>query len=244
MGMVGNVVRRGRTIGAIAAIVAGCAVTASAAPITFSVGVNTAAVAGTIGFIDLQFNPGSAASEPATAVISAFAQMGGALAASPVNTGSVAGALPGTVTFTNSAAFNDLFQRDTFGSTFAFTVTFDGLALAPPAGTVGSVFSLSLFNADGFTPLLTSNPDGFLLQLFLTPNGTVSVSNLNTAAVTVTPVTGSAVPEPSMILLLGAGVFGVAAEHADQAYCQPVAFELGKRRCRRHGPERAPPVRQ
>ncbi len=193
------------------ALVALCGANAQAAPVTFSVSVTTSTITGTNGFLNLQLNPADSSAELATAMVTSFAQVGGSLAATSMNTGSAVGTLPGPVSFVNDMPLNDLFQGDTFGSMFSFNVTFDGPALDSPPGTVGTVFSLSLFaDADGTMPLLTMNTDGFLLQIFINPDGTTTVSNFNMGALTVSQV-GQPIPEPATMLLLATGLVGVAA---------------------------------
>jgi len=105
-------------------LIALCSAQAHAVPITFSVTVNSSTIAGTNGFLNLQLNPADSSAEALTATIMNFVQTGGSLAMTSMNSGAVVGTLPGTVVFTNSTAFNDMFQGDEFGSVFSFNVMF------------------------------------------------------------------------------------------------------------------------
>ena len=69
---------------------------------------------GTGGFIDLQFNPGNALSQPATAQITNFQITGGGSTGAVIlpNNGDVTGSLPGTVTFDNGTALNETLNVD------------------------------------------------------------------------------------------------------------------------------------
>lgn len=137
--------------------------------------------------------------------------MGGTLSPSAVLTGDAAGSLPGTLTLDNGTAFNDAFQGFTYGSSVSFAVTLSGPAITNPSGTVGSAFAFSLYAGDGFTPLLTTDPNGSVAAILLNTTGTTSVETFpqsstdNTPVATVAPAGGTAVPEPStatMILLM------------------------------------------
>ncbi len=68
---------------------------ASAAPITYDVTVNSSSISGTAGSLDFNFNPGPLVTQPASLQILNFTS-DGTLAGSPVLTGDVTGALPGT----------------------------------------------------------------------------------------------------------------------------------------------------
>jgi hypothetical protein len=163
------------------------------------------------GFLDFQFNPGDSSAETATASVTLFQTVGGTLSQPAVLTGDASGSLPGALTLDNGTAFNDAFQGFTFGDRFGFTLTLSGPAIDSPGGTAGSTFALSLYAADGVTPLLTTDPNGSVATIDLNPNGTASVytfsesSTDNTHAATVTPA--SAVPEPSTLVL---ALFAVA----------------------------------
>jgi hypothetical protein len=207
---------------------------ASAAPITYDVTVDTASVSGTAGALDFQFNPGPLATQAASLQILNFTS-DGALAGNPALTGDVAGNLPGTLSFTNGAAFNDYFTGFTYGSTLSFQASLDGPALISPDGmsSSGSISAFSMFSdAAGTVPTLTTNTAaGFAFTIDVNLDGTTTVTNYS-AQTTEVPIT-SAVPEPSTLALLGIGVIGIGImrRRATQARC-PVRLRRFSRECR------------
>ena len=136
-----------------------CSSQAWAGLIAFNVGVNTSAVAGQSGFVDFTFLSGSAAAPAATATVTNFTRVGGSLGAA-VLSGNATGALPGVLTLGNAGGFNDIFQAVTFGTQYAFQASVN--TPAPNGSNVGSRLSVSLYAADGVTPLLTVDPGGNL----------------------------------------------------------------------------------
>jgi hypothetical protein len=179
------------------------------AGLSFNVSVDTSSLSGQSGFLDFQFNPGDSSALPATAAVTHFQTIGGILAQPASLTGDATGSLPGTLTLDNGTVYNDVFQGFTFGNSFGFNLTLSGPAIDTPSGTVGSAFAVSLYAADGITPLLTTDPNGSVSTVYLNANGTASAEVFpqsptdNTAAASVTALT--AVPEPStltMVLLL------------------------------------------
>ena len=176
----------------------------------FSVSVNTSSLSGQSGYLDFQFNPGDSSAQAATASVTLFQTVNGILAQPASLTGDAAGSLPGTLTLNNGTVYNDAFQGFTFGNSFGFNLTLSGPAIDTPGGTTGSAFAVSLYAADGFTPLLTTDPNGSVATIDLNPNGTASIYTFaqsptdNTPVATVTELT--AVPEPSTLtlVLLGA----------------------------------------
>ncbi len=176
------------------------------AGLVFNISVDTASLSGQTGFLDLEFNPGDSSALAATATVTLFQTSGGILAQPAFLTGDAAGSLPGTLTFDNGTAFNDAFQGFTYGNGFGFTLTLSGPAVDNPGGTTGSAFALSLYGADGITPLLTTDPNGSVATIDLNADGTTSVYTFpqsptdNTPAATVT--SASAVPEPSTSVLV------------------------------------------
>lgn len=189
----------------VASFVCLCLVSvASAGQITYQVSVNTASVAGTTGSFDFQFNPGPLITQAASLDILAFGG-NGSLVGSPILTGNVLGALPGTVTFQNSTPFNDYFQGFTYGSSLIFDVHLYGPALCCPNGTAtsGSTFAFSMFgDPAGTIPVLTTDTtDGFAFLINVNLDGTTTVLNYSLET-TVVPE----VPEPNAIGVMLSGV--------------------------------------
>jgi hypothetical protein len=190
---------------------------ARAASITYEVHVDTTSLSGTLGYLDFQFNPGGLDALAATAAITGFNPYDATLIPSAILTGDASGELPADVTLGNSGGFNDYFHGLTFGNQFSFFLTLTGDALSPASTPLsGTAFSLLLFDADGFTPLLTVDPDGRLASLQIGPTGAVSVETFARAqggdpAATVAEVTAPVpVPEPTTLLLVATGAGAIA----------------------------------
>jgi hypothetical protein len=178
-----------------------------AGSVTYDVSVSTSSLSGQPGNLDFQFNPGGLGALVATATVTNFQTAGGIPAPSSTLTGDASGALPGTLTLDNGTAFNDVFQGFTYGTSLSFDLTLSGPALGGPAGTFGSSFALSLYDAAGITPLLTTDPNGSVLTVDLNADGTTSAQLFpqsptnSTPAASASPV-GAVVPEPSSLVLL------------------------------------------
>lgn len=171
--------------------------TVHAATLTYAVVVNTSSLSFTSGSIDLQFNPGGTATDAAAVRVFDFLPAA-SLSGAPVSTGDVNGDLrTAPVTIRNTAAYNDYFQNIGFLNQIAFSVAVD----VTPSGraTSGSSFVFSLYDTSGITPLLTPNPDGFLLRIDIDPQANARVTNYNPAVLVL-------VPEPGPLALVGTGV--------------------------------------
>jgi len=180
--------------------------------VTYQVSVNTSALDGQSGNLDFQFNPGGLGSEPATATVTNFQTLAGILSQAAMLTGDASGSLPGTLTLNNGTAYNDVFQKFSYGSSFDFALTLSGPALDSPGGSSGSSFALSLYDAAGLTPLLTTDPNGSVLTVNLNVSGTTSVLTFPQSSTNSTPAASvSSVPEPSSLVLFGLGVLGLLA---------------------------------
>jgi len=179
---------------------------ARAGPVTYQVSVNTAALSGQSGNLDFQFNPGSSSAESATATVTNFQTIGGVLSQPATLTGDATGSLPSTLTLVNGTAFNDVFQGFTYGNSLGFLLTLSGQAIDSPGGTFGSSFALSLYDAAGITPLLTTDPFGSVLTVNLNANGITSTETFPQSPMDNTPVAAAspanAVPEPATIVML------------------------------------------
>ncbi len=200
-----------------------------AGSVTYQVSVDTSATGGQAGNLDFEFNPGGLGVEAATATVTNFQTIGGVLSQPAILTGDAIGSLPGTLTLDNGTAFNDVFQGFTYGSGFSFTLTLSGMALDSPGGTFGSAFAVSLYDAAGVTPLITTDPNGSVLTVELNADGTTSAETFPQSPTNTTPaaIATRPVPEPSSIVLLIASLpFGIIV-----------------RRRRRERPDGRPPAR-
>lgn len=177
-------------------------VSAAHAALVYQIDVDTASISGTTGFVDLQFNPGTAAAPSATATVTAFS-LSGALAqfgGFTDLTGDVVLLAPAMLpSFGNSTVFNDALGQATFGSVLHLQLGFDGPWLNA-SGNVATGFSLFLLGQN-FEALLPGDPGGAVVQIDLAPGGTVNVSNLAGA-----PVSVSQVPLPASWVLITGGL--------------------------------------
>ena len=175
-----------------------------AAASTYAIDFDTSVFAGSDGWFDIQFNPGMDAAPGASAALSLAGfdgvlllggQPDGSVVANVNNAVAAASDPHGpqsmTLDFTNSTPFNAWLQPVNFGSSVAFTVTFDG-AWASAAGSIGTAFSIGLLDT-GYNNLF-GGPTVF----DLVPGGAVNITN--------TGATVSAVPVPAAWSLLASGM--------------------------------------
>lgn len=156
---------------------------------------------GSNGWLDLQFNPASVPAVSASAVVDHLSGFDGSLAAQLNGDVQAHG---GAFVFGNSTDWNDLFHAVHLGGTVSFDVSFSGLPDPSPAA-IPSMFSVSLYGADGVTQLGHPDANGSLLSLSWNPAasgaGQVGVAVADAGVASVSPV-----PEPSAWLMLGAGL--------------------------------------
>jgi hypothetical protein len=183
---------------------------AQAGPITYDVAVNTSSIAGTMGSLDFQFNPGPLQTQAASLQILGFTS-DGVLAGSPSLTGDVSGALPTTLIYDNGTQYNDFFEDFTYGTTLSFEVSLYGPALSAPDGvsTSGSIFAFSMFSDPaGTIPVLTTDTiDGFAATLNVNLDGTTSVTDPSAET---SVASSAATPEPGSLVLLATGLLVLA----------------------------------
>jgi hypothetical protein len=174
---------------------------AAAATAAYSVTIDTRSGANVSGWLDLNFDPGGANSQFATAAVWNFTTNGTLDPAGPTLTGDVSGALPGPVAFDNATFFNDYFQNSLFGTTLSFDLEAAVPAIDSPNGTSssGSVFSPSLGDQNN-NPLLTNDTVyGLTFRTDINLDGTIALTN-NSTQTSISPI-----PEPGSLALLGAG---------------------------------------
>ncbi|MEN9866237.1 MAG: hypothetical protein RL748_1827 [Pseudomonadota bacterium] len=164
------------------------------------------------GWLDLQFNPGQDTAPSAFAFVKGFTGELDNSQAAQVS-GSVTGDISSQVNFSNSTAYNDLFQAVKFGQRISFDVSFAGPFLNSSDSSVGSSFGVALYGSDQVTVLGNGDAgSGSLLTFNLVSTGT-PVGNVTPVVFDAALVNVSAVPEASewMMLMAGLGVMGVFA---------------------------------
>jgi hypothetical protein len=168
---------------------------------SFHAEINTAAFAGSSGWLDFQFNPGAL---PAVAAMASLSHLSGSFESGQFLEGQAVGSLQSGFVFGNGSGFNDLFQSVTLGGKFGFDISFSGDFVNLP-GNIGTTFSVGLLGADQISYL--GNPGGVLFQIDLMPtDGALPASvTLSLQDSSITSVT-AAVPEPSSYALLLGGL--------------------------------------
>ena len=171
----------------------------------FDILLDTSSLGGSNGGIYFQF-AGGLNPDPANVTVTNFLFSGpGALSVTaPLTNGGVSGTLPATVTLNNSTALNDYTHLLSFGTGIAFRVTFNLPLIL--SGSSGSVFAFGLTADDGLTPLLTSDPEGYMGRLSYNTSGQFAADLLSPQA----SLLGSQVPEPSATSLLAAPLVLIA----------------------------------
>jgi len=168
------------------------------------VSVDTSTISGTTGSIDFQFNPGGLDYQAATVQIANFA--GGTYGGTQQDFGGASGGpYPSSISITNSAADNEDFETFTFGSKLFFSLLFSGPAVDSPDGvsSANSVFAFSMFSdTSGFTPVLTSDPNGIAALVTVNLDGTLAKNAVSPEA--------TFVPEPGTFGLVGCAFAGLA----------------------------------
>jgi hypothetical protein len=181
--------------------------------VEYMVTVNTSSQELQSGYIDFQFNPGAMTTQAANADVANFMTDGVLDPAAPDNgsVGEVSGMLPGTVTLMNSENPNEYTEGMTFGTTITFDLVLYGPAINNPNGDGGGSFFLDFFDDNGNT-LFTNNPEGFVLEVDVNPDGSTTATTFpdENGGPSVVTLSGPVfVPEPSSMALLLCG--GLAA---------------------------------
>lgn len=175
---------------------------------SFFITADTSSVAGTHGYIDLQFNPGDTTTQAATANILNLEADGGMLDYTSVQISGDVTTSPGLITENNDTPYNDYFQGLTYGTSLSFLVILSGPAIDNPDGvsTAGSTFGVGFYDS-GSNSILTDDASGFAGEVNINLDGTTTpVTFLYGGELSVATI--QLVPEPST-LWLGAGIIGM-----------------------------------
>ena len=160
---------------------------------SYDFNADTTSLLGQSGYLELQFNPGLNPGV-SSATVSNFTS-DATLVGTAAVTGDVLGALPSTVTISNTTGWNDYFQQVTFGNNVHFSVTLNG--------SPDNSFGLSFYGADQQTALLTTDPQGFATKIDVNANGAAVTNNSGQVSVAATPI-------PAAAWLFGSGLIGLA----------------------------------
>lgn len=167
----------------------------SEAAVSYHVDVNTAALTGTSGYLDWQWNPGTNAAPLAEATLSDFASDASLQPGAQID-GAVAGSLPGPLVFSNAAVLNAFLLPVIFGQALQFDLSFYAAEAGPP--DVGTLFSFALLDQN-LDPLLAGDPNGIVLGIDFNTEGS-NVLVLENEVVTLVAVP---LPAPFGLLLWG-----------------------------------------
>lgn len=178
----------------LAACMLGGAAQAGAAPV-YHITIDTAPLGNGQAYLGLYFL-GLADAAPATATVS---NLTGAFSGKPQITGSVTGALSGPAVFSNADGGGELVRVVTLGGLLSFDV---GFTLG--AGDAGTTFGWALFDDARYL-----GADGDLGTVSLWPGAAPGAMFTVDDASDLSDV--SAVPEPSAVLLMAAGMLCLVA---------------------------------
>jgi hypothetical protein len=168
--------------------------------VSFDVTLDTSSFSGTDGQLAFDLIDGDGANNN-TAIISSFSTDGTLGSAS--SEGGVSGDLPGPVNITDTALVNELLQEISLGSSISFRVD---LTTNFAGGVLPDSFSFFLLDSAGLFSLVTTDLLGdalFTIDIDGTPAGVLTVAGLTEPSV---PLSVTAVPEPSSLLLVILGL--------------------------------------
>ena len=163
------------------------------------VSIDTSPLSGQSGGIYFQFSPGLDALPASVSITDFLISPPGALnPSSPLNfsDGGAAGTLDAdNLTIANTTALNDYGEALVFGG----RITFDVILNFPsvPGGSSGSELDVQVTGADLLTPLLTSDPNGNIVEISYDQTNSLNVISTSTSAIV------NEVPEPNYLAVLG-----------------------------------------
>lgn len=200
------------TVFACLASLAAAAPQASAAPLYYTVDIDTSGLGGGLFGLDFQLNDGDGSGNgTSTVTLSNFDFGTGSTSGSAALTGGASGDALAGGTIVDSSFFNQFFQSFVAGGTISFDLMLD--LNGPGAGP--DLFTLAILDLDGTGfELPTEGPFGVELLAYeygdagLRTYGTADGAQFTVRQPTATP--NARVPEPATLMLVGLGLVGVA----------------------------------
>ncbi len=174
------------------------------AQLAFNVNPDTSGLNGTSGLLAFDLTDGDGAVNN-SATVHAFSTDGTLASGGNSNTGGATGNLPGDLSLTDSAFFNESARGLTLGNNFSFQLSLTNHF----AGSSPDEFAVFLLDPTGTNSLVSTNdPTGanalFVVDLTGSGSGSLSVFNALNAGIEVT-ITPAGVPEPGTLTALGIG---------------------------------------
>jgi len=188
------------------------ATTSHASSFLFHIDVNTTPLMGNANgpfSLDFQLNDGSAAGGDANnaVTLSNFNFGGGTVSGDPTLLGGATGNLSSSITITDSAFGNEIFQGFTPGSTLGFEVS---ITRNVDSGVTPDSFSFAILDSNLSNIPTTGGGDSLAtLDLNSTSLNVSNVQTFSSTGVDTGGVTVAAVPEPSSVAMVGLGMAGL-----------------------------------
>jgi uncharacterized membrane protein len=177
---------RASALSAIAATLCALCFHAPAQAQNYDVTLDTSSLFGTGSTLTFDFISGGGTQSNSVSIVDFSTD--GSLLSGGVNSGSVSGALPGTVILTNASFFNELQQGVTLGSTSSFQVV--ATTNAPTDGSLPDTLSVFLLDPTASNSLTSTNdPTGSNSLLTLQIDGSSSGSVAGYSSSPTIPVT-------------------------------------------------------
>jgi hypothetical protein len=183
----------------------------------YDVSINTSSLSGAASTLAFDFISGGG---PSNTITIADFNTDGTLGAAGPNSGSVSGALPGTVALDDATDFfNEYLQAETLGATISFQLS--ATTNGPTGGAIPDTFAFFILDPTAnYSLLATTDPTGadslFTLQIDGSSRGIVgNYSSTPAVSAALVPITSGSgppsVPEPGPVILVLSGLLAMVS---------------------------------